>query len=299
VTVVFNGASGGIGRHLDDALKNRAIPHVALHSRLEDRSGFKLELRRIPRGPVTFIHLAAMVSVPACEANPSLAHAVNVDLAVQGLALVADRFESVRVIYVSTGHVYAAPREQRRVDEHQPVAPRSVYAATKLAGERAFTDFCERRGLSLVIARVFGLLAPGQPKHYVLPALIERVRDDRLMGIPGLDNVRDYLDARDVGDGLLALAQAGTVGTTVVNVCTGSGISIRALLAEVLRHLDPRRAEERAAGATAAVGRADDIPWLVGDPTRVETIVGEALAKRSLGVAVADAVASPMLEPAS
>jgi nucleoside-diphosphate-sugar epimerase len=132
-----------------------------------------------------------------------------------------------------------------------------------------------------VIARVFGLLAPGQPANYVLPGLIARVREGRLTDVPGLDMTRDYLDARDVCRDLLALGLAPLpTGARVVNVCSGEPTTIRELLAAVLRASGDPDPAERARAATAAPGRADDTRWLVGDPSAFVRLTG--LAPRSI-----------------
>src|SRR5439155_15956129 len=126
-----------------------------------------------------------------------------------------------RVVYVSSGHVYAAAQPGIRLTEHHPVAPRTVYARTKLAAEQALAERARARGCALIIARVFGLIAPRQPAHYVLPGLIRRVSEGRLEGVPGLSYYRDYLDSRDVCDVLIALAAQAGAEPTVVNVCSG------------------------------------------------------------------------------
>lgn len=263
-----------MGRYLAEPLSRQAEPSNALVSRLEDQPGLARELDEIDPGErLTFIHLAARVSVPACEADPAGAYQTNVVLARATLTRVLDwafdRGAAARVIYVSSGHVYAAPQGETRLTEGAPTAPRSVYARTKLAAEEAFTQQAQQQDAELVIARVFGLIAPRQAFNYVLPGLIERARSGRLDGIPGLDFVRDYLDARDVCENLALLSAMPRSSTCeIVNICSGIGITIRSLLEEVLTQFEPANAYRLASEASAAPGRPDDIRWLVGDPTR-------------------------------
>lgn len=278
------------------ALRRTSEPAYTIRSRLEDRSGLARELEALdPDGPVTFIHLAARVSVPLCEANPAGAHRVNVECARDAVADVLGWAHGLgveaRVVYVSTGHVYAPAAEPQRITEDGPLFPRSVYARTKLDGERAIQAVTADVGVPLIVARVFGLIGPGQPDGYVLPAMIQRVREERTALVPGLDNVRDYLDARDVCEDLLLLAgQRIPGGSLVVNVCSGIPVSVRDLLRAVARDIDPSQAARIATTAGSAPGRPDDIHWLVGDPGRFVTMTGMHPHRRPLALTVADAV---------
>jgi nucleoside-diphosphate-sugar epimerase len=235
------------------------------------------------------------VSVPACESDPAAATRINVTLAESTVATVLDwahrRRASAKVIYVSTGHVYAAPQAGARLSEEAATLPRSVYAQTKLAAEQVLTALTAAHEVAFLIARTFGLVAPRQAPNYVLPGLIERARSGRLDGVPGLDFARDYLDARDVCDDLLRLTRVPWPDRPqIVNVCSGVPVTIRELLLAVLHETNPLRAEESALGATPAPGRPDDVPWLVGDPSRFIGLTDAPPQRIALSTTVADAI---------
>jgi nucleoside-diphosphate-sugar epimerase len=295
--ILYNGATGGIGRYFADPLTRFGQASHILAARLEDRPALQRELEHLDApDPVTFIHLAARVSVPACEADPIAAHEINVSLARSTLVAIIDwashRGVGLRVIYVSTGHVYAAPEPGSRVTEDDPTLPRSVYARTKLEAEHELSKLSSMHGIPLLAARVFGLLSPRQAPHYVLPGLINRVRTRDLNGIPGLDFARDYLDARDVCEDLLLLASVPWPSkTSVMNVCSGVPVTIRDLLRMVVSVTDPSTADEVASDARPADGRQDDVRWLVGDPGRFGRITGAPSQRIPLETSVADAIA--------
>jgi GDP-4-dehydro-6-deoxy-D-mannose reductase len=298
--ILYNGASGGLGRYLAQPLSNLHEPSHALMARLEDHGALEAELAQLDPGPsVTFIHLAARVSVPACEADPTAAYHINVDLAGSTVATILDWALGLglgaRVIYVSTGHVYEAQPDGSRASEATPTLPRSVYAQTKLAAEAAIRSLTSSRGIPFLAARVFGLLAPQQAPNYVLPGLIERASTENVQGVPGLDFARDYLDARDVCDDLLLLAGADwTDPEVVVNVCSGVPVTIRELLRAVLAEVNPERGDRIAQDASAAPGRPDDVRWLVGDPSRFIQLTGSVPQRITLSQTVADAVAAQL-----
>jgi nucleoside-diphosphate-sugar epimerase len=294
--ILYNGASGGLGRYLAGPLSGLEEPSHAISARLEDQSGLLAELSQLdPRGAVTFIHLAARVSIPACESDPLGAHTTNVVLARSTVETVLEwahrRHATLRVIYVSSGHVYAAQPDGSKVAEGARILPRSVYAHTKRAAEEELLALASSRGFPVLVARVFGLLAPRQASNYVLPALIERAKNDDLDDIPGLDFARDYLDARDVCENLLLLAAAPWPDSSpVVNVCSGDALTIRELLRAVLEAVAPARADDMIRQATAAPGRPDDIQWLVGDASHFVHVTGSLAKRIPLSKTVADAV---------
>ncbi|MET0791833.1 MAG: NAD-dependent epimerase/dehydratase family protein [Polyangiaceae bacterium] len=295
--IVFNGSTGGLGRFFAAAAERRGLIAYALQARLESREDLRSELHALssPSSTVTLLQMAARVSVPACEADEAGTFRTNVgdcrDTVLDFAAWAKSRTLSPRVVYVSSGHVYAALPHGERTSELAPTAPRSVYARSKLAAEQELQNHAASAGYQLTIARVFGLIAPSQPANYLLPGLLRRVRSGELAGIPGLDNFRDYLDARDVCDALLDLAarDAGQAPLGTVNVCSGDGVSVRAILSEVAAVLRPSEAESLLRQATAAVGRPDDVPWLVGDPSKMSAAFGRSVRQRSLRDTIVDA----------
>lgn len=295
--ILYNAATGGLGRHMAGAATAAGLPSRAIAARLEDEEALATELESLGKPPVVnFIHLAARVSVPICEADPIGTHEINVVSAARVLDRVANWASKLgvplRVVYVSTGHVYAPPDVGSRVNEDAPTSPRSVYARSKLEAEAVFRDRAARLDFPLVIARVFGLIAPGQPPNYVLPGLIARVREQRLDGIPGLDMVRDYLDGRDVCRDLVALSRSPVVANPIVNVCSGEPTTIRDLLAAVLLASGREDGSSFAATIKAAPGRADDVRWLVGDPARFVLLTGIQPRSIPLEWTVRDAVSA-------
>src|SRR5207245_2787728 len=110
--------------------------------------------------------------------------------------------------------------------------------------------------------RIFGLVAPRQAAHYVLPSIIRRVQEENLSGIPGLNFYRDYLDSRDVCQILLKLCLSSS-SYDIVNVCSGREVSIRNIVEEVIQALKPREEVRLRSTMTEAPGRSDDVPWIV------------------------------------
>ena len=83
--------------------------------------------------PEVILHCAALANVDACENDPVLAHRVNAEL--PGTIAEASRKHCVRMIHISTDAVFDGSRGG--YTEEDETNPLSVYAKTKLEGERA------------------------------------------------------------------------------------------------------------------------------------------------------------------
>jgi GDP-4-dehydro-6-deoxy-D-mannose reductase len=300
--IFYNGATGGIGRHMSGQLDAQSVPHSVLTTRLEDSADLADELDAKWKGgeDATLIHLAALVSVEACENDP--ARAFDTNAAMAGSTVTAFVHWARRsgieasVVYASTGHVYAPPRLRQRLDEGAPTDPQSAYARSKLEGERVLSEVASEVDVPLVVARVFGLLGPDQKEGYLLPGLTRRVLSGEVAQIPGLSHTRDYLDARDVCRHLGRLAQwrPGGGGSDTFNVCSGEGIAVGELAEIVVRSVyqdDPEKAQSLVAAMSEAPGRPTDIPWLVGDPGKYVRTFGGSMRRITIAETVRQSIA--------
>ena len=305
--VFYNGSTGSLGQYFGASLVKLGIEGQALRSRLDDTNALIRELALnpesiLPNEPVFLVQMAALVSVTACEEDSAKAFKTNVtdtlETARTFVRLAKQLDAAPVVVYVSTGHVYKAPSERKPVTEEHELAPRSVYARTKLEAEERLKELADQLDFRLLIGRVFGLIAPRQPSHYVLPGLIRRVQTATLANIPGLEYCRDYLDSRDVCD---ALAQLCTMPASklvfvgVINICSGKEISIRRLMEEIILVVQPDNQQEMLSRLSPGIGRPDDIPWLVGNCDRFQALTGRRPQRISISQTIREALSEGFL----
>ena len=269
--IFTNGVTGSLGRYLLQYLEIQQLPHEIIQTRLENAALLSQELKlkslSVDAHSVVLVHLAALVPVVQCEQHPELAHNTNVVWTteyVRGFVEWAHTTgKKVKVLYVSSGHVYAKPKAEEKAKEGHDLLPRSVYATTKLEAEQSLQYLATQMGFQLIIPRVFGLLAPRQPPFYALQGLLRRAHQKKFATVPGLHSVRDYLDARDVSRILIQLSETDFSG--VVNVCSAEGCTISFLLETIVQTLYPLEAKSMIESFQAAPERPDGTPYLVGD----------------------------------
>lgn len=133
--ILVTGAAGQLGCELVEAFARAGHEVVATtHSSLDITDQAAVNEAIESARPDWIIHGAAWTAVDACESDPDRAFAVNGD-GTRNLVQAAGRV-GARVLYVSTDYVFDGTKNGPYVEADQP-NPRSVYGASKLAGEKA------------------------------------------------------------------------------------------------------------------------------------------------------------------
>jgi GDP-4-dehydro-6-deoxy-D-mannose reductase len=120
-------------------------------------------------------------------------------------------------------------------------------------------------------------VGPRQDPAFVASSLarqiaeIEAGRHGPELRVGNLDARRDLTDVRDTVRAYIMLAERGQ-SCRPYNVCTGRAITIRELLARLIA----RAKSPVAIRVDQALYRPNDVPLLVGDPTRIREEVGWA-----------------------
>lgn len=159
--VLVFGGTGMLGRAVVAEARSRRFPSLGLsraQADIADRE--RLLYWAGAFRPEVVVNCAAFTQVDACEGEGrERAFAVNGEAVANVAAAAASA--GARLIHVSTDYVFdglreGEPREPYREDD--PVAPRTVYGQSKLAGERRALEY--GRALALRASWLFG---PGGP----------------------------------------------------------------------------------------------------------------------------------------
>jgi GDP-4-dehydro-6-deoxy-D-mannose reductase len=232
------------------------------------------DLKRVAQVPVdAIVHLAAMASGAAARKDPMGAMQVNAIGSVNFITEFLEAGQRPRVLFVSSGEVYGAGHNGP-IPEDTPLKPASPYAASKFAAEPAMLGMAEGTGIRMIIARPFTHTGPGQAPLYVLPGMVERLREAKRTGqleipVGNLDPVRDFLDVRDVAKAYLLLLEHGVAGEAY-NVASGVGHRLGDCFATLVRLVGV----EAVPVTDASLARPADISVLIGDPSKLHAATG-------------------------
>ena len=240
--LIITGTSGFIGTRLlqlaraaygSDATAFSSRPSEGSHIVYRDMAGFGLapkELALVEEAEV-LIHAGAFTPKSGADANHIVNCTGNITFTEKLLALPWRNIS--KVMFLSTIDVYANVDE--RINEATPTAPASLYALSKLYGERMVTIHAAKHGMSSQVLRIGHVYGPGEEKYAkVLPNAIQNIvagKDVELWG-EGKE-LRSYIYIDDVVTAILKAVELQD-DPGVINIVGGNSISIRDLLEKLI-----------------------------------------------------------------
>ena len=244
-------------------------------------------------------HLAADVAVGASVRDPTGAMRANV----LGTLVVAEacRRRELRLVLVSTCHVYAAANEP--LAEDAAAIPASPYAASKLAAEVIAQSYPRTCGMRLTTVRPFNVYGPWQ-RDDAEGGVVARFLSLDLAGA-SLEvhgdgaQTRDFVYVDDCARGIVEAAGEPAEGRTL-NLASGAETSIAELATLIAG--DPRRVRHvphphPAAEVARYIGDAALARQVLGWTPRVDLAEGlERTRAWFAGRARSAAESGPMLE---
>ncbi|MDH4335394.1 MAG: NAD(P)-dependent oxidoreductase [Chloroflexota bacterium] len=272
--VALLGAGGFLGSHVYRALAAADQEVLAL------RRGLPLREQLEAAGPAVVVNCAG-----ATHGSRSELEAANVHLV---LGLVDEmRGVGARLIQIGSSAEYGPGVSGTPISEEHPAHPVGEYGATKLAATQAVLAAQRAGRLAATVLRVFnpvgaGMASASLPGHAA--TLVRRALDQGgPVELGSLNATRDFVDARDVADAVVAACFAPAADGQVLNVGSGRGATARELvqtLAEIAGYAGP--IGEGASGSP----RSATVSWQVADIRRAATVLGWA-PRRSLAEALA------------
>ena len=257
--VVVTGGAGFIGANLVHALDAR--PWVSDVTVLDDLSTGRTEnlagstatfiegtiledadLDAAMAGADAVVHLAARPSVPRSIEDPLRSHDVNATGTIRVLEA-ARRADVSHVIVASSSSVYG-DAEVLPKHEQLPTAPRSPYAASKLAGESYALAYGACFDQSVLALRFFNVFGPLQPADHayaaVIPAFVSAAVAGRPLPVHGDGlQTRDFTYVGSVVEVISAALRNGTTHDGPVNLAFGTRRTLQSVieeLSEILGH---------------------------------------------------------------
>ena len=252
---LVTGGAGFIGSHLSEELIRRGHRVRVADSLV---TGKRSNLAHLPsvellegdlsdldfaRAAVTGIdyvlHQAALPSVPRSVQDPITANRANIDATLN--VLVAARDAKVRrLVFAGSSSAYGNAQVSPK-HEGLPTSPLSPYALQKIVGEQYLQMFTSLYGLETVTIRYFNVFGPRQdpssPYSGVISLFATALLENRAPTIYGDgEQSRDFTYVANVVDGVLRAAEARGASGRIINVATGTSISLNALF-ETMRQM--------------------------------------------------------------
>jgi dTDP-glucose 4,6-dehydratase len=217
--------SSGRAGHLD-ALDVRNEVDVVLGD-LRDEDA----VRRAMKGVEIVFHLGALIGIPYSYIHPRETADTNINGTLN--VLLAARDEGVeRVVHTSSSEVYGTARSVP-IDENHPLQGQSPYSATKIGADKLAESFADSFGLAIVTLRPFNTYGPRQSARAVIPTIVTQALTGAEVALGNLSPTRDFTFVTDTVDGFVAAYKADAAVGRVVNLGSGTEISIADLVAVI------------------------------------------------------------------
>ena len=170
-------------------------------------------------------HLAALIGIPYSYEAPESYVQTNVT-GTYNVANACRRHGVARMIHTSTSEVYGTARSVPISEEH-PLQPQSPYSASKIGGDMMALSFHHAFELPVAVVRPFNTYGPRQSTRAVIPTILAQL-------LAGAEEIRlgtttptrDFNYVTDTAAGFVAVSQCDQAIGEVVNIGSGSEISI-------------------------------------------------------------------------
>ena len=202
----------------------------------------KKELMRLhlPYGINSVYHMAAQSSGEASFDDPER----DIDLNYKGtynVLYLSNKLGCRRFLFTSSMSVYGDVSSIcPKVNERYSCQPTSYYGVNKLASEKIIRIFSQKNDIAYTIFRLFSVYGPGQNMLNLRQGMVSIYLSYLLRNKPikvkgSLERYRDFVYIEDVIDVLMRSENDRRMYSSVYNVGTGRKVTVRQLLALILR----------------------------------------------------------------
>jgi nucleoside-diphosphate-sugar epimerase len=216
--------------------RQQSLFHLCAHPRLTFvRGDVRSEalMERVVKDADVLVPLAAIVGAPACDRDPWLARAVNLEAV---LLLNRLRTPSQLVVFPTTNSGYGTQSGDRLCSEETPLEPISLYGQTKVQAEAAL--LAAPNVISLRLATVFGM-SPRMRLDLLVNHFVHAAVSDGYLVVFEKDFKRNFVHIRDVADCVLhCIAHAPRMAGRAYNVgLDDANLSKAELVHTIQRHV--------------------------------------------------------------
>lgn len=215
--------------------------------------------------PDVVVHLAWTVEHGKFWTSPD-----NLDWVAATLALARAAADAGvrRFVGAGTCFEYQWPADAPCREGATPLVPTQLYGVAKHATRSLLAALFELRAVEFAWARLFFMFGSGEARARLVPSIIGALRAGEPARCSSGRVVRDFLDVRDVGAAMVAVAGSRITGD--VNIASGQGVTI----ADVARMLGEIAGRPDLVRLGALPDRAGEPPYIVADVARLRDEVG-------------------------
>ncbi len=259
-TVLVTGGAGLIGSHTVDRLLRENIGNIivfdsfineknlenAMRSRkvkiIQGNISDTKDIRAAVSGADFIFHLAARLLRPSArDIRGSLKDNI---VGTFNLLEIAGKRKVKKFIFGSSISMYGSSQKPVVMTEDYPLNNRTMYGASKIAGEQFCRVFHDMYGLIYLALRYSGAYGPRQHIEGLYPRLIMHALDRLDKGLPPQiegngDDVQDFIYVADVAEANV-MALKSDVDDEAINIASGRPEALKELIQTLIDLTDPK-----------------------------------------------------------
>lgn len=290
--VLVTGGAGFIGSHLCDGLlangaakvvcvdnfflgKMENIEDALTHDNFvlyrDDARNFGVLQAIMEKEEIEVVFNMATIALNYSFFNPFDAYMVNVEIANTLLELL--KVGAYRtLVHTSSSEAYGTA-QYSPMDENHPTDPTTPYAAGKAAADLMVHSFYKVLGMDISIVRPFNNYGPRQNAEgslaAIIPATARRIKEGGMPIVEGDgEQTRDFIYVEDTVRGLIAAYEKEESRGKIINLGSGTDISINSLLKEICDYMNYSGEWEH------HPARTSDVRNLCADSKRAKELLG-------------------------
>jgi dTDP-glucose 4,6-dehydratase len=187
---------------------------------------------RAMSGCEVVFHLGALIPIPYSYVHPREFVEANI-VGTLNVVEAARRLELARIVHTSTSEVYGTAQTVP-IDERHALSAQSPYAATKSAADQLALSYSRSFSIPVAVARPFNTFGPRQSARAVIPTIITQALTRDRIELGSTHTTRDFLFVEDTAAGIEACGLRAGIEGEVINLGSGSEISIADVVKRVL-----------------------------------------------------------------
>lgn len=284
--LVLIGGNGFIGRHVTVLAHCRSLPALVvgrapdaafLREHAPSATAMALADYDDAAGEAVLQQARAVIylasaSVPSSHVDqPAQELPENVEPAFQRFLRILRLRPHLPIVFLSSGGTVYGSNGSERIAESEPLRPISPYGLGKVLAEQCLRFCGDAAGQRFAVLRVSNPVGRWHrdPRQGLVMAVLRAIKSGMPVTIYGDGSaVRDYLDADDVAEAILAVAGAESPASGIWNVGSGIGRTVLEVV-DLIGDVVGRRPEVRFLPA-----RGVDVPRAVLDPTKMRRDFG-------------------------
>lgn len=254
--ILVTGCAGFIGSHLTDRLlsmnsevvgvdnlsagRKEFLQYAERHSgfRLIEGDLLRMDLQSLMDGIDVICHFAANPDVRIGASDTRVHFQQNVEVT-HRLLEAAVKSDARAIIFPSTSTVYGEPDEIPTPESYGPLAPISLYAASKLCCEALISAYCHTFDMEAVIYR-FANVVGSRSTHNVLHDFVRKLRASpnelEILGAePGTN--KSYVHITDCLDGMIIGAEGSRERVSILNIGSKDRTNVKRIADIVVEEL--------------------------------------------------------------